>query len=270
VQQLVERKLNPELIQIFKNAFARTTSCFGMIMGRRESGKTDMAFLISEIVYFTGVIKNVATNVKVYDSPFPIERITNLEDLRHWCRTVQGRKLYLFDEMGKSMRRRTPMASLNIKMLDDLQILRKYRLSLIGIAPADIYVDSAVFGSDLLDWIVIKNRESQKVALYKDLMEDIELIITDIPPTSIKFDTWDVAPFKEKANPELTFKEKNLELLWQWCNGASWNQLGFKHPQQFNRFLRKNLKKLLESINVTSHTLEREDIMDETYSQNPS
>jgi len=238
-------------------------------MGRRESGKTDMAFLISEIVYFTGVIKNIATNVKIYDSPFPIERITNLEDLRHWCRTVQGRKLYIFDEMGKSMRRRTPMASLNIKMLDDLQILRKYRLSLIGIAPADIYVDSAVFGSDLLDWIVIKNRESQKVALYKDLMEDIELIITDIPPTSIKFDTWDVAPFAEKPTTTPKFREKDLQILWEWSHGKGFKELGL-HPMQLNRLVRKFVKQTLENNLHTSHTHEREDIMDETYSQNSS
>ena len=262
MQQLVERKLNPELIQIFKNAFARTTSCFGMIMGRRESGKTDMAFLISEIVYQSGLIKNIATNVRIFDSPFPILRITNLQDLRYWCRKTRGRKLYIFDEMGKSLRRRTPMASLNIKILDDIQILRKYKLSLIGIAPADVYVDSAIFGTDLLDWIIIKHRENRQVALYKDLMEDNELIITDIPPTIIKFDTWDVAPFTEQ--PKLTiqnFENEDLKILWECAHGKSFKQLGM-HPMKINRLTRRFIKFVLENMVHSSHTLEQDDNME--------
>jgi hypothetical protein len=76
------------------------------------------------------VISEFATSIRVYESPFHIEYITNL-DLEAQCRSILAKKLFILNEAGKSLRRRTFMSSLNVKLIDNLQILRKYKLSLI-------------------------------------------------------------------------------------------------------------------------------------------
>jgi len=67
-----------------------------------------------------------------------------------------------------------------------------------------------------------------------------------IPRTSIKFDTWDVAPFKEYGvvkKPK--FKTKELADLWDWCHGMTYTELGL-HTMQLNRLSRKYVKEYME------------------------
>ena len=250
--QLVQY-LNRDFVKIITNLFSRQTSTCVIIFGRRGSGKTDFSLLIAEILEHENIIKNFAANVKIYNSSFKIERITNLDDLRFWCKNTKGKKLFILDEAGKSLRRRTPMSSLNVKLLDDLQILRKYKLSIIFIAPHEKYVDSAALGSDVIDAVFIKpNFKNPKIALYDDWLEGTSLTFTDIPRTSINFDTWDVAPFTEhgpKKKPK--FKDRDLEILWDWSHGATVKDLGL-HPQQINRLVRKFIKEALEREHHTS------------------
>jgi len=231
-----------------------------MILGRRDTGKTDFSLLIMETLQKFNVISCSATNIKIYESPFSIEHITNLEDLEFWCRNNTGRKLFILDEAGKSLRRRTPMSGLNIKLLDNLQILRKYKLSLIMIAPHEKYVDSATLGSDVLDAIILKPYfKNRKIALYQNVLENEETWITEIPPTQLKFNTWDVAPFKKTADQQKPqFEDQDLNLLWEWCHGKTHKDLGL-HPMQLNRLARKFVKASLQNRVHTSHTEAIED-----------
>ena len=226
--------------------FTRATSAFIIIFGRRETGKTDMALLIAEILYDSG-FKNFATNIKIYESPFPFTHVDNLDDLQFWAKNTPGKKVFIFDEFGKAMRRRSPMSSLNIKLIDHFQVLRKYKLSTIAITVNQKYVDNVALGSDVLDGFFEKpNYGNQKVASYVDCLHDFTKTITDIPGTSIKFDTWDVAPFKEhgkKLKPR--FKDKDLAILWDWSHGLSYKTLGL-HPMKVNRLTRKYIKESLE------------------------
>jgi hypothetical protein len=242
------KQLSEIFIKFIGHLFIRQTSSFFMIFGRRESGKTDFALLIAEILHAKGIIKHFATNIKIYSSKFEIKRITDLEDLKEWCKTNKGKKLFIFDEVGKSVSRRKPMSSLNVKMINQLQILRKYKLSIIGITVNEKYADSAVLGSDVLDGYFEKpNFKNPKVGLFTDFLEDAEKSLTDIPPTSIEFDTWDVAPFTEFGKDRKPkFKEKELQILWEWSHGKGYKDLGL-HPMQVNRLTRKFIRKTLES-----------------------
>lgn len=240
--QIQKNKLESRILHLFKQL-----SVCVMMLGRRGSGKTDMALLIMETLNKFGVMAVFATNIKIHSSTFHIEHITNLEDLRFWCKDNRGRKLFIFDEAGKSIRRRTPMSKLNVEMLDQLQILRKYKLSLILIAPHDKYVDNAALGSDVLDAIIVKhNFKNPKVALYRNLFEDFEVWFTDIPRTLVDFDTWDVAPFRRDA-PTLKpqFKDKDMNTLWEWSHGKSAKELGL-HSMQLHRLNKKFIKEVLE------------------------
>ena len=252
MQAIQKLKVSKEFVGFIVYLFKRRTSAFIIILGRRESGKTDFALLIAEILYNTGTIKNIATNIRIYESPFPIEYIDNLEDLEHWATTVRGRKLFIFDEAGKTFRRRTPLSSVNIEILDKIQIMRKYQLSLIFITPHEDYIDSAVWGTDVLDGVFRKTDKDQKVAIYDDYLYGFTRDIYGIPPTSVKFDTWDSAPMKKTKSIDRKFRNQELEILRRWAEGESYHSLGFDHPQKFNRFLRKNLKALLDNPKVIS------------------
>jgi len=251
-QSQVLDRFTEDFLDFITYIFSRRTSAFYIIRGRRESGKTDFALLIAEAVYYSGVIRNIATNIKIYEAPFSIEYITNLMDLEHWCSTCSGKKLYILDEAGKSFRRRTPLSKLNIKLLDKIQILRKYKLSLIFITPHEAFIDSAIWGTDVLDGVFTKSHENPKIALYDDYLESFTKNLYGIPPTTIKFDTWDVAPFTEKPTLSPRFRERDLQILWEWSHGKSFKELGL-HPMQLNRLVRKFVKQTLENSLHTSH-----------------
>ena len=247
-------RLKRPFIEFICRLFKRGTSAFLIIFGRRETGKTDLALLIAEILYNEGLFKHFATNIKIYSSPFPIKHITNLEDLNRWATDTLGKKLFIFDEYGKAMRRRSPMASLNLKLIDQLQILRKYKLSTLAITVNEKYVDNAALGSDVLDGVFEKpDYKNQKLALYIDYLEYYTQTLTGIPGTSIEFDTWDVAPFKEHApTRKPKFKKKEMNILWDLTHGKTANELGL-HSQQIARLWRKYVKESLEREPHTSH-----------------
>lgn len=264
-----QTQLQPTILEkTILNLFKRLSVCL-IVLGRRGSGKTDISFLVLETLAKFSVIPNFATNVKVYENPLDIEHITNLQDLEHWCQTTVGRKLFILDEAGKSLRRRTPMSKLNVQLLDDLQILRKYKLSIIFIAPHDKYIDSAALGSDVLDAEIIKtNFKNPKIALYIDLLENFDIGFTDIPATLIPFDTWDVAPFRKNAPPEeIKFANGDLQILWRWSNGETYKALDI-HPMKLNRICRRFIKDVLENKVHNSHNKAIEDNMPPINSQN--
>lgn len=234
-----------------KHLFIRQVSSFLIIFGRRGSGKTDISLLIAEILDYLGLINHIATNIKIYESQFSIEHITSLQDLRLWCKQTKGKKLFIFDEVGKAIRRRTPMASLNVKLIDELQILRKYKLSIIMITPNEKYVDRTTLGSDVLDGYFIKPRfDNPKVALYYDLLESFDKKLFGIPRTSIKFDTWDSAPFTQFSTKTPRFKDKDMQMAWRWLHGSKIEDLGIQ-AVQLHRIQRKILKEYFELKDYT-------------------
>lgn len=249
---MIQQQERIDPVKVILKLFKRL-SVFLFIEGRRGTGKTDLSLLIVQILAKYEVIKLFASNIKIYNSPVHIEPITNLQDLEHWCKNNKGKKLFVFDEMGKSIRRRTPMSALNIQMIDNLQILRKYKLSIIGIAPADVYVDSRTLGSDVIDAKIVKPYfDNQKVALYVDLLTNSKVWLNNIPSTIIDFDTWDIAPFvKDSPIRKPDFKDKELSLLWEWSHGKSPRELEI-HNWKLHRILVKFVKKQLEtSLHIT-------------------
>lgn len=233
--------------QLFIEVFQRTTSSCLAILGRRQTGKTDLSLRIAEVLSKYDVILHFCSNIKIYKSSFTIENVTNLEDLESWCKNRAGKKLFIFDEAGKSLRRRTPMSRLNIRLLDNLQILRKYKLNIIIIAPDSKYLDRSVLGSDVLDAVILKrNFSNPKRALFQDLQRDNQVSLSNIQRTSISFDTWDIAPFVEKSSSSKApmFPDKDKLMLWEWANGKRASDIGLDRTQ----IRRINKKFLLEVL----------------------
>jgi len=216
-------------------------------LGRRGTGKTDLSLLIAEILVSLGVVDHVASNIKIYDAPFPITEITNLEDLEYWAKNTKGVKLFLFDEIGKGMTRRRPMSSLNVNLIHHFHILRKYKLHIVATTINEQYVDNAILGQDILDGYFFKpNFRNPKVALYQDNLENLDFGIDDLPKTTVKFDTWDSAPFTEHSpDRRPKFKDKDREILWKWSHGYTYKDLGL-HRMQIHRLCTKFIRETLE------------------------
>ena len=248
--------LATDTVQVLTTTFRERTSVCIFIKGRRGTGKTDLGLLIGETLLDEGIIKepNFATNVAVYpSSTIKPAYINALDDLEYWAANVQGKKIYVFDEFGKIMRRHSPMSSINLALMDQLQVLRKYKLSLILIAPQDYYVDNAALGSDVLDAIIDKpNYRNQKVALYTDLLENVSFRLLDIPRTNIKFNTDDQAVFKlTSGKPH--FSDKCLAAFWEWSTTDATIESFHIHPETWRRELKKVVKEALEKLTHTSH-----------------
>jgi hypothetical protein len=254
-------QLNPDFIEFVGYLFQRQISAFLIIFGRRGTGKTDFALLICQILNHIGLVKHFATNLKVSGNNIVIEQITNLDDLRLWARENQGRKLFLWDELGKSANRRKPMAALTVKIIEDMQTLRKFKLSVLGTTIDEEYIDRAVLSPQLLDGIFTKDHfDDPKKAQYEDYLLGFNEPITGIPATSLRFDTYASPPFAEHGkNQKPKFKDHDLEVLWNWSHGSTYKQLGI-HPQQLNRISRKFVQEMLERTFHSSQPLECEDI----------
>lgn len=208
---------------------------------------------MAEIAYYLLGFKHIATNIKIYASEFPIQEITNLDTLRSWAKDTRGRKLFIFDEVAKTMPRRKPMASLTVDLLNDFQIIRKYKLSVICTTITEKQTDSGILDPSIIDGVWEKfNFKNPKVAQYDDFLEGFSIRVYDIPRTHVKFDTYSSALFtKHGIQPKPKFKDVDVERLWDWSHGKTCNELGL-HPQQLNRLTRKFIKKTLESQHHTS------------------
>lgn len=206
-----------------------------------------MSLYITQVLSEFKVIAEFATNIKILDSPFPIQRITNMQDLESWLGSTHGRKLYILDEAGKAVRRRTPMDRLNINILDSIQVIRHYRGNLIFIAPADHFIDSAMLGSDVLDVRIRKwNFKNPKVGVWFDLMEERRIDLDGIPATQIRYDNHDIAPFtKSDPTRKPQFKDEDMKILWDWSHGMNSTQLGIG-SMKIHRITKKFVKDSLE------------------------
>ena len=215
------------------------------VTGRMGKGKTDFCLLIGELALQNRWVNHVATNIKVFDDRFV--HITSWAELENWLKLDRKKKLYIFDEASSNISRRTPMAQLNRRIVDLAFKLRKYRAHLLLAAVSRGLVDSTF---ETIPDLVLG--EFQKVSretaiLQSDLFDDL-IIIRNIPPTTVKFDTYDIAPFS------LTPPDEGLQFLC--CKVAkryAETKNMTKVAQEFGIPTREQVKQLL--IKHIRHTL---------------
>lgn len=252
-QQTPKTKLESEYVEIealdyaILEMFDRLSTCI-VIFGTRGSGKTNFSLKIAETLERYQEIPLHATNIKIVKSPFSIERIVDLETLEYWGKLSKERKLFIFDEAGKSVRKRTPMSGMNVRMLDNLQIMRKYQMSIIIITPDERYIDSTFLGEDLLDYIVEKPYwDNQKIGDIYNCRTRTRERFFDIPSTSIQFDTNDIATFTQYApKKRLLYKDADKQFLWDWTHGLLPSPLPDCQRKRLERVRRNFIKNILE------------------------
>jgi hypothetical protein len=156
--------------------------------------------------------------MKINQSNYPIEGLMSYFDtFKSWVKNTYGRKLFILDEGGTIIQKRSPMAKINLMFLREFQTLRHEDLSLIMLAPDQEDLDSYLFNTDILDVTIKKpNFENPKIGVWVDRMEGIRIPFTDIPATSIFFEQKYTSFFEAKSpNLDFVFKDDDAKFLYQ-------------------------------------------------------
>lgn len=164
------------------------------IGGPKDKGKTNLSLLLAEVCYLAGFRKRITTNIKVESYMFE-NQITDYETLDAWLKT-KGRKLFILDEAGKHIKRARHMSSKNVNIMDTLQLIRHYDAGFIGIAPSERFIDSKFLDTDILD-VRIKKLTRKRAKIDNYLLNE-SYFLNEIPPTSLRYDSKDIATFTLK------------------------------------------------------------------------
>jgi len=227
-----------------------------LIGGKWKTGKTDFALFIAETLlklpYGQGggtMITEVASNIETNRKDF--QYIFDLVSLRRWLYGSNKRKLYIFDEASEHLPSRRAMASKNVNFIQLIPEISKAHGRMIVIGHQLLTIDKTLLDDVWCRGVFIKIN-LKKAELFSSLFIQ-PFVFSDIPPTSIKFDPYSIAPFQEMPSGKLIFKDKDKQVLWEWSNGKSVKALGL-HAMQLNRLLRKYIRNSLENDFHISHT----------------
>lgn len=209
------------------------------ISGAKEKGKTDFACLLAEYCYLKGFRTKIATNIKT--ESYMIERqITDFPALNQWIQT-SGKKLYILDEAGKSLKKLRFMSAMNLQVMEIIQLIRHYDAGFIGIAPSPAFIDSAFLNTDILDLHIKKL--SKNVAIVRDYLDNSTYFLYAIPRTSINFNSKDIADFKMKPDTLLSEMPLCCQVATIYGSTGSYKNImtAFKlKPEQVRRLLREH------------------------------
>jgi hypothetical protein len=232
-----------------------------LIGGPGKSGKTDFALKISEDLLktpasnrnqtnnFSSMLiqekNNIATNIDTFGH---YAQISDLISIKQWLYANDNRKLYIFDEATEYLTNKRTMSSQNVGFMRLLPQVTKAHARMIVIGHNLLRVDK-----DLLDeaWCkgVFVKTDLKNAQLISNLFPkpfDFE----KIPPTTVKFDPYAIAPFTERPVGQVYFKDEDLDVLWRWANGSNYKDLGLK-PMQLHRKLQKYVLQTLQNkLNV--------------------
>jgi hypothetical protein len=184
---------------------------------------------------------NIATNIDTFGH---YAQISDLISIKQWLYANDHRKLYIFDEATEYLTNKRTMSSQNVGFMRLLPQVTKAHARMIVIGHNLLRVDK-----DLLDeaWCkgVFVKTDLKNAQLISNLFPkpfDFE----KIPPTTVKFDPYAIAPFTERPVGQVYFKDEDLDVLWRWANGSNYKDLGLK-PMQLHRKLQKYVLQTLQN-----------------------
>jgi len=224
-----------DLTHIFKQS-----SSIGFISGKRDSGKTDFAFLLLESAKSEGFLDKIASNVRMRKI-CEVEYIPYYDRFQEWLKTP-GRKGFVLDELGKHLNRMRFMTEKSKLIMDICQLVRKFDAHMLGVAPSAEFINRLFLNTDILDWRMEK--VSRKIAKIRNYVTERTYTLTNIPGTSVPFITKDIAMFELK-DPT---KKGNLQELPQCCR-ASWLYLEHRSLRKVGRIMNlshEEIRKLIK------------------------
>lgn len=250
MQVMETKKQNPRTMgKLFERIVKRLFSTPSIIligsaqagpMGVWKTGKTDFFLLLSEVLLDLGLIDEVASNIKI-ESKEHYTYIHDLESLKWWLHKDKSTKLYGFDEANIHLPSRRAMSNKSVDIIQVFPEISKARARLVVIGQMLGSLDSELRGTG---WVkgAFQKVDLKTVYITSPFFKRA-YTFHDIPPTSIKFDPYEQAPFTLKPVGPQTFQEVDMERVWEWANDKPWKLL-YKHPWECNREVRKVMKEL--------------------------
>ena len=238
------KNLDDLIKRIYKRKYQSVwTAC----LGANQSGKTDWNLFQMERIHALGLGDAFGSNMPDLDATFPIEFIEDFPTLKKRCQMLNpnpekyGLKQYFFfgSEMGDWAPKDQPW--LNVKLIKELQLVRKYGLSLLGDAISRI--DSRILSPNHFHGYFEKiSKAKPQTAVYYDWFNGKKVKIYNIPRTSIGFNTFYSAHFY--MEPQLEGARIPLspehEIVKKYLECGSWKGADI-HPQEGKRAIAKVL-----------------------------
>lgn len=218
-----------------------------LIGGIWKSGKTDFALFIAQCLLklqfksTRHVIEEMASNIET-GGHFPY--IYDLVSLRRWLYATPKRKLYILDEANEHMPSRRAMSGKNVGFIRLIPEISKAHARMIVVGQELLDLDKTFRGDTWCRGFFIKLGLKKAQCFAQRLPQPF--LFKNIPPTSISFDPYTIAPFQEQPSGKTMFKDEDLQMLWEWSNGKPCQALGLL-PTQLNRKVRRYVKETLEN-----------------------
>lgn len=246
-QEVIARPVNKKLRGLLKYLFSRP--CIVLIgaveaeseLGVWKNGKTNFALKLAEELREAGIIEVVATNI---DTEGTFKKITDLRTLNYWLHSDKAEKLYIFDEGNIHLQARNAMTSKSVKIIQIFPEISKGHAKMIVIGQRLSRLDSELRETG---WVRGKFYKMDLKTVYIRFRGQ-DLYFRNIPPTTIPYDPDTIAPFTLEPTEQIKVEDLDLTRLDRWTKGSSWRQLGFKHPQEANRELRKEARNALDLL----------------------
>ena len=228
-----------------------------LIGGRWKTGKTDFALFLTECLLklpswhnpeHTTVISEVASNIETYGK-FPM--ISDMLSLKQWLYGSTKRKLYILDEANIHLPSRRAMSGKSVEFVKLLGEISKAHARIIVIGQDVLSVDKAFLEEIWCRGVFLKEGLKNAQLFSTELIRPYSF--SGIPPTTIRFDPYAVAPFSEKPSGSVFFKDSDKQVLWDWSHGKTHKDVGL-HPMALNRLVRKYVRENLENDVHISHT----------------
>lgn len=217
-----------------------------LITGDWKTGKTDFGLLLFEELKRLGIIQKGASNVVTKDSE--IDNIQDMDTLRAWMYGDRIPKMFLYDESITGTPKRRAMGKLNVAWLKHIiPELSKGKGKLVVITQELDFTESVFYHPTFLRGMFRKI--NRKMATLNSPLLKTEVTFHDIPPTTIGFDPYVIATFREERildTSKMTVGEKVAILYSQ---GMSMDAIGKEFDPPKHRYvIARILKKYLLSI----------------------
>ena len=182
-------------------------SVWVLIKGKKQSGKTNFALRLMEILYEENLADGFGSNVKTLEAPFDVDFIEDFPTLQKRCQMLNpdpekygiNRYFYFCSEMGKAFPQDQPWR--NTEFIGELQLVRKIGLNWIGdgINRIDKRIDNATHFDGYFKKLSITMPD---LAIFHDYGNDRVTEIEGIKPTQLKYNTWESCNFYMEPHSE--------------------------------------------------------------------
>jgi len=222
-----------------------------VVSGKMNTGKTDFALYLTENILNIGYISKVGSNIRVKDDRF--ERITSVEGLKKWIeKDRKVRKLFVLDECGEHIDTRNPLSRMNKELRYLGFKIRKYRGKMILIIQRLEDLEST-FRSREITLAIFKKLSKKRCMVYSDLLREKDygdaVELKNIPRTSIKFNTYDIAPFFLEEDVLLSGRDKCCVVAKRYAECGNFSIIAKEmdlKPMQIKRLLQDHVKHSLK------------------------